>query len=838
MSPIELLVLSLGVSVLTTVIGRVVGAVMDRRIGEARFRETVWAGALFIPLLPPLAVGLILLAPAPRDEAVVMGAAPLVPHVMTFGPPPPAEAVAPQGFRIDPAVGAQIVLGVAGIAMLLRGAWLIGRGRRLNRLLREAEPASGRIVTTVMTEAGLLGVSAPETRVGDTGGDVLLAGFRRPVLILPRDVRTDAAFAPVVRHELAHLKRGDHRAIWLEELALLLLAFNPMAEGVRARRSAAREEACDALALTGADIIERRAYAARLVETLKSGANAPLPALAFGGRRTFKSGAVKMKTPTMRRLGAILSPPRPAGRAGRAIAAGAGLAMLVIAGLASAAVALQREAVPTLVLNEEAAPDWLRDWSWGEAALAPVYRSVWPNACGVSRNEGGVVIHLGEGCAGADIPDARLTRLAGMDPARDPRGAFLAVKVACEAGRSVQLSWTEAGAARSTAVVCSVPPVAPVAPKAVEIALSFDGVDEVRPGDRLEVVLERVAGDARYAKSMMFDLGATGALPTEVRGQASQDLFADGQAPRLMARLIGADGVTRARNVARPRPMIVSADRAIAFADLTAVRAVSPSQTDAHDAASGSVRQALAAATPGLTPAQRTRFERATGEDYKSMCLSDDPLEDGFCAGVMFAALDMQGSSVPVCVRPDANGEVNAITAAARGKALMSMVPVQPGMRPRDVARVALATAWPCHGAERTATEGAIMVPVRLGVEGLPALTRGETLTVTLWIGEARGDGLTLLATRQLRPDTSGRLPGMVAIPLGQDLFPRFGQPARAYHISAEIQAANGDSIYGVAPTTLRLAAMGQGAARRLRPELTFRRSGVIGGPDPYPWAT
>ena len=78
----------------------------------------------------------------------------------------------------------------------------------------------------------------------------------------------------------------------------------------------------------------------------------------------------------------------------------------------------------------------------------------------------------------------------------------------------------------------------------------------------------------------------------------------------------------------------------------------------------------------------------------------------------------------------------------------------------------------------------------------------------------------------------------MVAIPLGQDLFPRFGQPARAYHISAEIQAANGDSIYGVAPTTLRLAAMGQGAARRLRPELTFRRSGVIGGPDPYPWAT
>ena len=839
MSPVELIALSLIVSVVIAALGRWIGGVLDGRLGDAGLRDRLWAGALFLPLVPPVAVGLLLLTPAPERPAVIVTPAPIDAPAPTIAPLIEAAPNVRSRVQLNPEVAAWTLTGLAGLAMAVRGGGLFLRGRRLARLLRDAEPASDVLTQGVEAGARALNVRAPNVRVGPTGGDVLLAGPWRPTLITPPGLEREAAFDLIVRHELGHLKRGDHRAVWLEEALMIALAFNPFVPGLRSRRAAAREEACDALALHGASTETRRLYARRLIEVLKGEGCETAPALSFGGRSKIQpaEGETTMKTPAMRRMAAILTPPRPAGRVAHLMAFGAGLVVLAAAGAASAAVVLQREAATSLVLTESAAPEWSRDGAWVNAALAPVYRSVWPDACGIGQTRDGVTIHLGEGCAGPDVPDARLTRLAGVDLVRDPQAAFQAVRAACETGRAVDLNWTENGAVKSASAACTAPAVAPIPPKMVEIALTFEGLGAPRPGDRLEVVLEREVGDNRHAKSLAFELGAASILPTEVRGQAPQELFAGGQSPKLLARLIGADGVVRARTVARPKPMIVSADRAIAFAALKAVSG-GPASGPSHAARSGesAARQAVQAAASSLTPQQRARLERATGEDYKAMCLSDDPLEEGFCSGAMFAALDVPGSSLRVCAPTGGDAQINAITAVNRGKAMMRTVVVQPGQGPRDVARAALATAWPCQTASAPVA-GAVMAPVRLDVDRFPALTRGETLTVSLWAGEADGTGPTRLVSRRVQADAAGRFPEMIDMPLASDLFPRFGQSARAYHLTAEVRAANGDSLYGAEPTTLRLAAMGQAAARRLRPELTFRPSGAVGRPGLYPSA-
>jgi hypothetical protein len=152
----------------------------------------------------------------------------------------------------------------------------------------------------------------------------------------------------------------------MEELALALLAFNPLAPLLRARRSAAREEACDAVALAGAGSETRRAYAQSLIEALRTRAGSPgpgaVPALTFTGAG---------RTTAMHRLKAVLTPAAPATRRAR-IGATAGIAALlaVVAG-GTVAVAAQREP------EARPAPGWMGPILWRAPDIAPGEVSVW-----------------------------------------------------------------------------------------------------------------------------------------------------------------------------------------------------------------------------------------------------------------------------------------------------------------------------------------------------------------------------------------------------------------------------------------------------------------------------
>jgi TonB family protein len=323
----ELLALSLGLSIVVAGLAWVGVRLFERGVADPVLRERAWAAALYVPVLPVLMVAILLTTPRPVVE--VLATTDTVVSLQT-GAVEVASVPTIQTGRIAWAV---LVLGL--MLGLTRGVGLVRRTVCLHRLIREAAPAGDDVRQAVSAVAGQAGVTAPEIRLSPTGGEALVAGVFRPILILPASLQADPALRSVCAHELAHLKRGDHLALWIEEILLTALAINPLLRAIRDRRAAAREEACDLQVLIHADGDARRLYARSLLEALRVPAGRDVPALTFTStRRIF----------VMHRLKAILSPAPVAGPRSRHVALGLGVALAAVAGAGSFALASQREA--------------------------------------------------------------------------------------------------------------------------------------------------------------------------------------------------------------------------------------------------------------------------------------------------------------------------------------------------------------------------------------------------------------------------------------------------------------------------------------------------------------
>lgn len=335
MNGFELAALSLLLSILAGGLAWGLGSAIEQTIGDPRLRDAIWGAGLVFCILPPVALALLLLTPAPVLEITAPALAPVIVSEVVRAP---MQVVPAPSFSISIASMASAALALAGLLGLLRLGGLALRTVRLARLLRNTTSADDAVQARVLTLAASLDVTAPRTVISATATEALLSGFGRARLILPAHWTEGAETDAVVAHELAHLKRGDHRTLWLEETLGVLLAFNPLFPILRARRDAAREEACDALALTNAGPEVRRAYAQTLIQSLRDragphGRRGPVAALTFtGAGRT-----------TMHRLKAVLSPAAPAGRGARTGALLAGLAGLVAVTAAASALAAQRE---------------------------------------------------------------------------------------------------------------------------------------------------------------------------------------------------------------------------------------------------------------------------------------------------------------------------------------------------------------------------------------------------------------------------------------------------------------------------------------------------------------
>ena len=150
---------------------------------------------------------------------------------------------------------------------------IVTRTRRFRRLLASAEPADAALEATVERMAARIGCSRlPRALVVDRQiSPMIWSAFARPLLVLPSGLLTRLSslqLDTIIAHELAHLKRGDHRVRWMELVAIVLFWWNPTTwwacRGIRLTE----EECCDAI-VTEALPDRVRDYASGLVESVR-----------------------------------------------------------------------------------------------------------------------------------------------------------------------------------------------------------------------------------------------------------------------------------------------------------------------------------------------------------------------------------------------------------------------------------------------------------------------------------------------------------------------------------------------------------------------------------------
>ena len=243
----------------------------------------LWATPLALPLLPAPAVH-----PAPVFRPAFPAAAAPPAWVaagtknaappQTAGPHPAPNAAGPQ---FSWPLGL-LLFWLAGVAFSFLTA--LGQGIQLARTVRESAPAPLAGVDADALAAALGLRHTPRILEHPACTAPCVTGRLRPTILLPPGLGrtlTPEELRLTLAHEMAHLRRGDLVMALVPALARSLFFFHPLAWWAAAEWGAAREEACDALALRATGASTSR-LGRLLLRMASSEANAPSLGLSSG----------------------------------------------------------------------------------------------------------------------------------------------------------------------------------------------------------------------------------------------------------------------------------------------------------------------------------------------------------------------------------------------------------------------------------------------------------------------------------------------------------------------------------------------------------------------------
>ena len=257
-------------------------------------RHALWLMVLIKLLLPPM-VACPWSIPAPVPIAAARAAPRVVRDFALVSSPSPARplALAATAGKSAGPVG-RAPIGPGGwVVLAWLGGSLVVAGRqarqiwRFRRLLLGATPAPGWLVEEVAALGRRLAARVPPVLVVPGLGSPVLWCLGRPKLLVPAKLLATleaGRWRPIVAHELAHLRRGDHWVRRLELVAGLAWWWNPLYWLARNRLDFEAELACDAWAVW-ARPADRIPYAESLIRicTTLSAPESPAPALGVVG---------------------------------------------------------------------------------------------------------------------------------------------------------------------------------------------------------------------------------------------------------------------------------------------------------------------------------------------------------------------------------------------------------------------------------------------------------------------------------------------------------------------------------------------------------------------------
>jgi beta-lactamase regulating signal transducer with metallopeptidase domain len=234
------------------------------RLRQPRARHALWWFVLIAPLV--VTPGRMALQ---RRQAMISVRAPAAAvKVVTWQlalrpmPEPPAAAAMPPALPVGrfalpkPALRPVNLLGLAWLAGCAALALRLAVGhRRVRRLLAGSmltEMASAReVLSDLCARAGVEGEVA--LRVSEAVGSPVLYGWRRPTIMVPTGWLESLAvdeLRAMLAHEVAHVRRRDFLTNTVQRLIEIPLFFHPGVWLASRRIALAREELCDAWALS------------------------------------------------------------------------------------------------------------------------------------------------------------------------------------------------------------------------------------------------------------------------------------------------------------------------------------------------------------------------------------------------------------------------------------------------------------------------------------------------------------------------------------------------------------------------------------------------------------
>lgn len=266
----------------------------------------LWLVVLVRLLMPPvLEIPLLTGEPSPLTHASVVTA-------------PAADGAAVSGLALAEPPSA------LGLRETLLLGWLVGaaalvllaaaRTLRLVRTVRAGTRPDLELHRRLEGLSRAMGVRPPELRLVAGQLPPMVWGLpSHPVLILPESLRETLfpdELDAVLAHELAHLRRRDHWARFLELAAVVLFWWNPASWWASGGLRAAEEECCDALVMRQCPG-SGTAYARGLVKTMGflAGADTLFPTVVTGAshfRRLDRRIRVIMSAGSVRALSAPL----------------------------------------------------------------------------------------------------------------------------------------------------------------------------------------------------------------------------------------------------------------------------------------------------------------------------------------------------------------------------------------------------------------------------------------------------------------------------------------------------------------------------------------------------
>ncbi len=172
----------------------------------------------------------------------------------------PDQSVWQRGWMFMEGSSIQLWLGITVLLLLWR---MLTSGVGLLWLHKHSGPAQETVLKMLQE------LKAPERlgcRVAERLPSPMLSGWLRPVIWLPPEVTTwdEKRLGAVLRHELAHLRRGDVAWHWLAQLTVCLWWWQPLVwRAWRCLRAETEHAADDAAVLAGGSTHE---YARTLVE--------------------------------------------------------------------------------------------------------------------------------------------------------------------------------------------------------------------------------------------------------------------------------------------------------------------------------------------------------------------------------------------------------------------------------------------------------------------------------------------------------------------------------------------------------------------------------------------